>query len=47
MKKLTPEEALNLVDQALSKITADRQTHAVLQESMQILSEAIKNTKKK
>jgi len=42
MNKLTNVEALSILDQAIAKVTADRQTHAVLQQAIQVLQEAIK-----
>ena len=39
---MTKEEALNLLDQAVSQLQTNRQTHIQLQQAVEILKEAIK-----
>ena len=38
---MTKEEALNLLDQAVSQLQTNRQTHIQLQQAVEVLKEAI------
>lgn len=42
---MNEQQALSLLDQAVSQLAVDRQTHAKLQEAVRILVEAIKTSK--
>lgn len=40
-EQLTPEQAINILDQATAQISASRQDHAVIQQAIQVLRESI------
>lgn len=39
---MTPEQAINIIDQAVAQIQANREVHVKLQEAIQILNNLIK-----
>ena len=39
---MSPEEALKVLDQATAQLTANRETHAVIQQALTVLEVAIK-----
>lgn len=44
---MNPEDALKLLDQAVSQLPANREVHVRLQQAIKILEEAIKPKKEK
>jgi hypothetical protein len=44
---MTPQEALNILDQAVSQLQANRQIHVQLQQAIEVLREAIKPKEEK
>lgn len=38
---MTPEQAINILDQATAQISASRQDHAVIQQAIQVLREML------
>lgn len=44
---MTPEKALEMLDQAISTINANRQTHAALSNAIIVLHDELKNNKLK
>ena len=39
---MTPEQALQILDSAIARITTDRQTHSKLSEALRVLSDIVK-----
>jgi hypothetical protein len=42
MQKMTSDQALNIIDQVISKVQDTREGHAILQMAVQTVSEALK-----